>query len=226
VLNLLIGISQRVVISESSNERRDALDQSWIPFLLACNIEPVLVPNSHPDPVDYLCKVGVHGLILTGGGNISDSLGTLNKKPANIPDYTCELSPERDKTETALLFASIRNHWPVIGVCRGMQVLNLFHGGSIVTVKDHVAIKHSLERKEHSHDAKVFKLDSQVNSFHDYGFRMTELGKDLEVIATSGEVIEAFIHRKIGHMGIMWHPERNQPFSSNDINLFKSVFDS
>lgn len=223
---MLIGISQRVVISSSTNERRDALDQAWVEFLLACNIEPVPIPNKHPDPVSFVKRIGVRGLILSGGGNISGSLGTLDNSLVKTPECDHDLSPERDQLETALLHASIIDDWPVVGVCRGMQALNLFHGGEIVKVKDHAGSKHAAITKSNVDCIDNYVFDAEVNSYHDFGIRPDGLGKGFHVLVEADGTVEAIIHKHIHHLGLMWHPERNKVFSTNDINLFKNFFDS
>jgi putative glutamine amidotransferase len=130
------------------------------------------------------------------------------------------MAPERDVIETALLRASIDLGWPVIGVCRGMQAINVFHGGRIAPLGGHAGVRHSLTIVGSS--ALIANgLDSQVNSFHDFGIPADGLGKGLEVLAEVEGWPEAFVHRDYPHLGIMWHPERENPFSSHDLSLFR-----
>ena len=114
----LIAITQRVVHVPERNERRDALDQAWTRFLSDCALELLPVPNCIPDPADYVRRHGARGIVLTGGGNISSSMGRLDGAAGGVRSTKTDLAPERDVTETALLQASIESGWPVIGVCR------------------------------------------------------------------------------------------------------------
>lgn len=223
-LPVLVGITQRVVPVPSRNERRDTLDQAWIPFLAAAGLEPLAVPNLHPDPPGYLRRLGARGLILSGGGNISLGLGTRDGRPARFPEIDTDLAPERDETETALLRASVEEGWPVLGVCRGMQALNLFHGGSLIRLAGHAGTQHPLATRDAHGSAEPFVFDPEVNSFHDLGIAGDGVGSDLEVLADADGMPEAFLHRSLPHLGIMWHPERNQPFSRNDVELFRRFF--
>jgi putative glutamine amidotransferase len=221
---LLVAITQRVVPVPSRAERRDTLDQSWTAFLHACGLEVVAVPNQHCDPVAYLVGLGVRGIILSGGGNISDAVGTLSGRPAAVMAAQTDLAPERDVTETALLRAAVEHGWPVLGVCRGMQVLNLFHGGRLAPVAGHAGTRHELSATAATGLPQVPKFDLEVNSFHDWGVPSDAVGLDLRVLATADGYAEAVVHEQLPQLGIMWHPERNRPFSATDIALFRDFF--
>ena len=69
------------------------------------------------------------------------SQGEQAKGPSAPSDYLLE---PRDKTECALIEASKYNEMPVLGICRGLQQINLFHGGSLTPVEEHVALEHEL----------------------------------------------------------------------------------
>lgn len=223
-MSLLIGVTQRVSVVLEYEERRDALDQAWIRFFSACNLEPLIIPNRLADAVAYAQKMGVEGLVLTGGNNFSDAVKTIQNRPVrNLPQ--CEdLAPERDETEIALLRQSIENGWPVIGVCRGMQLLNLFYGGEISSVENHVGLYHDLTTKGKIGIPFEVTFDTTVNSFHDFGIHSSGMSSEFNVLAQTGDVVESFVHQKYPHMGIMWHPERNVNLSVNDINLFRNYF--
>jgi putative glutamine amidotransferase len=212
-----------VVDLPSRNERRDVLDQAWAPFLADCGIEMVAVPNRHPDPAAYLKRLGASGVILTGGGNISPSLGTRDGRPAQLPASATDLAPERDVTETALLRASIAEGWPVLGVCRGMQAMNLFHGGSVAPLAGHSGSRHSITPRQPG-GVPTFDLDLSVNSYHDFGVPPDGVGEGLVVLADAEGWPEMFVHTGLRHLGIMWHPERNRPAAASDIALFNRFF--
>ena len=219
-VRVVIGITQRVVAVAQGNERRDVLDQSWTRFLTECAVDLLPVPNALADPVRFLRRHGATGIVLTGGGNISPAMGRLDGAAANVPGDLADVAPERDAAETALLRASIDLGWPVIGVCRGMQAMNVFHGGTIVRLEGHAGVRHSLTIVGSSRLIEC-DFDSQVNSFHDFGIPFDGLGQGIEVLAETEGWPEAFIHRDYPHLGIMWHPERENPFSSNDLLLFR-----
>jgi gamma-glutamyl-gamma-aminobutyrate hydrolase PuuD len=211
----LVGITQRVVQVPNREETRDALDQAWAAFLAACGFDMIPIPNRLDDPVAYLEHVGVDAIILSGGGNVSDQWLTSSGKPPNMPIRLLDIAPERDRLESKLLHASIAQGWPVIGVCRGMQFINLFHGGRLETLSGHIGVSHRLSIV----DSK-FPFEGQVNSFHGFGVPVAGLGSELIVLAEIDGYAEAILHRRAKHLGIMWHPERNRPWSQKDIMLF------
>lgn len=213
----LVGITQRVVHFPDREERRDALDQAWAAFLGACDLDMIPIPNRLDDPIAYLAHVGVDAIILSGGGNVSDQWPTLNGKPPALPMMLPDVAPERDKVESKLLHASLAQGWPVIGVCRGMQFINLFHGGRLEPLSGHVGISHRLSIVD-----SEFPFEAQVNSFHDFGVPLAGLGDELHILAEVDGYAEAILHRSAKHLGIMWHPERNTPWSQKDIMLFSN----
>jgi putative glutamine amidotransferase len=221
---MLVAITQRVVPVPSRSERRDTLDQSWTTFLQACGLDAIAVPNRHPDPAAYLLRLGVRGVVLSGGGNISGAIGTMSGRPAAVVEAAADVAPERDVTETALLRAAIEHGWPVLGVCRGMQVLNVFHGGRLAPVSGHAGTRHPLSLSPAPAAPQTLSFDREVNSFHDCGIGVDGVGPGLRVLATAVGSVEAVAHERLPHLGIMWHPERNGPFSPSDIALFRSFF--
>src|SRR5277367_5493920 len=103
-----VAITQRVSRVPVYGERRDCLDQAWTKFLAACGLLPVLLPN-FTDVALALCEdVRIAGLVLTGGNDLAELGGD---------------APERDAVENALLDLAERRSLPVIGVCRGMQLI-------------------------------------------------------------------------------------------------------
>ncbi|HUF82638.1 MAG TPA: gamma-glutamyl-gamma-aminobutyrate hydrolase family protein [Burkholderiales bacterium] len=213
----LAGITQRVVAVPSRGERRDTLDQTWASFIDACDLEAVAVPNRHPDPSGYLLRLGARGVILSGGGNVSPAIGTLSGKQPGVRATDVDLAPERDVTESALLRASMEHGWPVIGVCRGMQALNVFHGGTLAALAGHAGTRHALGPASPG----PFDLDREVNSYHDVGIAPAGVAPGMRVLAIADGNAEAILHERVQHLGIMWHPERNRPFSAKDIALFR-----
>ena len=205
-----IAVTQRVEVVPSYGERRDCLDQQWAVFREGLGITAVPVPNGLAQPAVWLETLGIEGLLLTGGNDLS-SLPKAGK-PA----------PERDRTEASLLSAAKAKALPVIGVCRGMQMLNHWLGGELAPVTGHTAVRHALKLLPGAIDFIDF---GDVNSFHDWGIGPDGLADGLTArcLAPDGTV-EACTHDTLPWVGIMWHPERETPFSGPDQQLFLRVF--
>lgn len=194
-----VAITQRVLIDKDHGERRDALDQRWIPFLQACGLDPLPVPNQLPAACALLGRLPLAGIILSGGGDLVDLGGH---------------TPERDAVEKRLLEYALDRNLPVLGVCRGMQFLQHKYGVILNQVEGHVACRHPIWVKGEPR---------QVNSFHTWG--ATTSREPWEVWATAEDgVVEAVRHTEKPIQGIMWHPERENPFRERDLELFREHF--
>lgn len=120
---------------------------------------------------------------------------------------------ERDQFEYSLLRFSILNNTPVLGICRGMQIMSTYLGGKLVPIKNHVGKNHMIKGTQ---DSKQFT----VNSFHN--FAISNLPEKLQVNFCSHDgVIESVKSLDYPWLGIMWHPERE----GNEIESYKIIED-
>ncbi|MEN9577068.1 MAG: hypothetical protein RJA70_77 [Pseudomonadota bacterium] len=191
-------LSQRVQIDARHGERRDALDQNWAPFLRAAGFLPVPVPN-YPLAVSNYFSLEISGVLLTGGNDLSTYGGN---------------APERDDTERALLEGARAQGLPVLGVCRGMQFLVDHFQGQLHERPGHVATRM---------EVSVGGVPRNINSYH----RLCALTvpDEFEVLASSSDgVVKAARHKHEPLTGIMWHPEREEPFDELDLELFRKTF--
>ena len=196
-----IAVTQRVEIVPSYGERRDALDQRWTAFLARAGILPLLVPND-PDALPRLLDAyPLDGILLSGGGDLMAYGGN---------------TPERDATDASLIRFAIKESVPLIGVCRGMQSIQLFFGVGLEAVSGHVAKEQSVI---------VDGQPQAVNSYHGFGTRSTIPDLEVRALAEDG-VIEAVRHRRHAIHGVMWHPERLSPFRAADLEFFADIFGS
>ena len=207
-----IGITQRVEIVASYGERRDCLDQQWTTFIEKLPALPLLLPNRHSNPRRLIDGMSLDGVILTGGNTLAEyaALG------ANA-------APERDTTEKALVAYCAEMEIPMIGVCRGMQLLNHYFGGKLTGTDGHTAVRHPIKLAD-VEDCSEFSSAQEVNSFHDLGINMEGLASGLQVLATGpNDSVEAVKHASLPLWGVMWHPERELPFVDEDLSLFRNV---
>ena len=111
---MLLGLTQRVVVTPDILERRDCLDQMWSKFLARIGFRILPVPNNLKNPISWISPFEVNGLVLTGGNDLSHVESSLT------------IAPERDRTEFMLLDWAVKKNIPVIGVCRGAQIMNQY----------------------------------------------------------------------------------------------------
>ena len=204
-----IGISQRVDNIEAHNEWRDALDQRMNAWVIEAGFIPVPVPNSlvdmsllgdsQPMLERWLHSLHIDALLLSGGNDI----GSV---------------PHRDLTERYLLRWAEKNSKPVLGICRGMQMIGTYSGVELIHADGHVNTRHQLNINYDYGQS----LPKSVNSYHN--LVLQECPTQFEVLATSEDGnIEAIMHRELSWEGWMWHPEREEKFSINDLDRFKNL---
>lgn len=204
-------VSQRLVETEDGREIREALDVQLGAFLKECGLLPVpaalKVSVAH-----YFDTLQPSGVVLSGGNDLAIC------KPGD------PLSETRDKFETELIRQAILREIPILGICRGMQMLAHYFRGKLTKKEGHVNQIHRVAFSEGSEMREIYGPSREVNSYHQ--FCVEEIHDELKISAkcSNDGTLEAVEHRRLPIFGIMWHPERTQPFSSCDIHFFQKVF--
>ena len=193
-----IAISLRVASIGKYEEKRDSISYDWLKFFNKLDSFPILIPNLIQDLELFLDEVKIDGIILSGGDNVGEN-------------------EMRDSTEKRIITYGIKKNLPIIGICRGMQVLNLNFNGK---VRFNEAINHAGEK----HEIQLKEEKLIINSYHNNLIKNEdELGDNLKsiAIASNDKTIEGFKHEKLPVFGIMWHPEREKTtFHYRLINSF------
>lgn len=200
----LVAISQRVDAIVGRNEIRDGLDQKLQSYLVAMGFLPVPVPNSlslnnsetskSPDLVySWLKAIKPSAIVLSGGNDIGEY-------------------PARDLTERALLNFAYEKRLPVLGICRGMQMMSNWAGGVLKPADNHIGVRHKL----------IGQIKGDVNSFHRYSLVGCPEGFEVTAQSEDGQ-IEAFRHISLPWEGWMWHPERENRFNIKHLNRVRRL---
>ena len=207
------------------------LAKGYYQSILEAGGSPVVIPPYMDSLALSSLLEELDGIVLSGGSDMNPLL--VGEEP--IPQLR-GINAERDVPELTLIRQAYNKQIPMLGICRGIQMLAAALGGSIyqdlgVQYKDAPLIKHSqdLVREQASHTAFIDK-DSMlgnlfknaglsendkaewmlpVNSFHHQAVR--ESGMRLRVSARSSdgviEAVESSEHKSI--LGVQWHPERD-----------------
>ena len=147
------------------------------------------------------------GLVLCGGGDPDPALfGEENRGSYGI-------DRERDQRELMLIHTYLKAGKPILGICRGAQLLNIAFGGSLIQHLD-TAQLHIAAGGECFHELRCGGLLKELygrkllaNSSHHQGFG--RIGRGLRPIAEAPDgIIEGFIHQKLPVLGVQFHPER------------------
>lgn len=204
----IIAISQRIVKNPDYQEIRDALDVRWAQLINQLGHLPLILPTLF-DFRTYLENIKIDGIVLTGGNDLSC-----------LSDD--EISRLRDEHEKRVLRLAIEKSIPVLGVCRGMQLIADYFGMGFLKVTGHVAKRHDLAPAAGSRYLAAEDALDGVNSYHNYAVKAVS-GDFLVSARSSDGVIEAMEHKQLPIFGQMWHPEREEPFRGADIDIIRRV---
>lgn len=229
---------KKIIISQRHTEMGnkgwiDYLENSYVKYLSQFGGIIFPLPNNTPKIQEFVDFIQPDGIVLCGGEDVSPILYGGKKKLSN----NCSII--RDKTEERLLTYAITLKIPVLGICRGMQFLNVFFGGKVTqkiqevqNSEFHVPVgKHELTitipgKYQSGTVKKIHSTSVMVNSFHNQGVVRSELGKGLNGFAMvpNTEMVEGIYHERLPIAGIEWHPERTSYSSHLDSILINSFF--
>lgn len=150
------------------------------------------------------------GLLLAGGGDIHPARYGQTHAYKQL-----SIDCVRDNEEQALFDAFFARGKPILGICRGMQAINVFLGG---TLKQHVPGHASCCHAIHCSGllAKQFGTTATVNSYHHQ--IVDRIANDLVAVAHSSDgEVEALVHPSAALLGVQWHPERIVPPICEDV---------
>lgn len=167
----------------------------------------------------------IAGVCFSGGGDIAPE-----RYGASDADQVCEnVSPERDELELSLARRALDADLPILGICRGFQLLNVALGGRLaLDIAGHQAkgdevIEHRLvigapgSRLAHATGARELR----VNSRHHQAVTPDQLASPLRATVIHDGLVEAFesdAHRWV--VGVQWHPERTAEVDENAARIF------
>jgi putative glutamine amidotransferase len=208
-----------------------------IPYRHAKKVEPYAeaARAGGAEPViagvqNKLSLAGFAGLLLMGGSDVNPArFGATPRPETDAPD------DERDEVELALIQDALQRDLPILGICRGLQILNVSHGGTLV---QHLAAtaRHDPEMDDHSGPAhgvafvpasKLAEIAAaaawQVNSRHHQA--VLKLGENLHISARDledGTVEGLERHDKRFVVAVQWHPEDQTRKHPEQLRLFES----
>lgn len=215
----IIGISGSRIIKQQGpwpGYYRSYVNEDYVDSVIQNNGVPYIIPFNEDPEVTVMQVKNVDGLILSGGHDIDPCLYGEESLPK-----IDEIWPARDSFDMLLLREAEKQQKPVLGICRGAQLINVAHGGSLYqdfSYREQLTLKHSqghtpdletqsvvLEPK--SYLAKLFgKKELSVNTFHHQLIK--KVGKGLNPVAHAKDgVIEAVENNDGSLIGVQWHPE-------------------
>lgn len=189
-----------------------ALPASYTDVVHRAGARTALLPAGQPSAAEDLLAP-FDGLLLAGGGDLESSRYGATAHPAEGG-----LDPARDQLELELARAAVRLGMPVLGICRGMQLLAVAFGGTLVQhLPDLPGLAvHRTPTKDARHSVKVEpgsrlaaalgQVDGEVLSDHHQA--VDRLGEGFRAVAWSPDGLVEAIERDQGWtVGVLWHPE-------------------
>ena len=228
----IIGISTNIVTYTTKpfmGFQKSAVCLEYIKAVVSSGGIPMMVPITTDENIISKQVELLDGLILTGGDDINP-LRFGEEPSAKIH----EISMLRDEYEFLLVKKATEKGIPILGICRGHQLLNVFNGGTLyqdLSDEKGSYIKHFEESNPtvgyHTVNIKsgtmlfgILGETSMVNSYHHIGIKNVAKGFEVSAIAKD-DVIEAIERKNPFAMGIQWHPEMMQ---GNNKEM-KSIFE-
>jgi gamma-glutamyl-gamma-aminobutyrate hydrolase PuuD len=204
--------------------RADVLPSNYARAVYQAGGCPVLLPTGYPDAAHDALQ-GIDGLVVTGGPDI----GAQPPQPHST-SATASVERRRDHWETALPEEAARRDLPTLGICRGMQLMNICLGGTlhqhlpdVVGHEGHqiapgVFSQHRVQLASPSALARILGQTINVATYHHQA--VDKLGRGVAAVgwADDGTIEAIELPDRSFAAGVQWHPEE-----SEDVTLFAAL---
>lgn len=201
------------------------LENDLARYLARPGMTPVLIPDLDPKRLEELLE-GMGGFVLQGGADVAPQ--TYGQPCLDAEKWPGDA--HRDRYELQIIEFAVKRRKPILGICRGCQLINVYFGGTLYqdlrTELGGKALHRDADLYDKVHHRIAFEANGllsrlyaeelrknpepRVNSVHHQGLR--KLGKDLKVEATCPDdgLIEAVAAKDLEDrfvLGVQWHPE-------------------
>lgn len=214
----LIGITAGVRKDNEGNPRV-MLGEVYVTAVLRAGGIPLLIPTGVKDETLDTVRARLDGIIVTGGPDIEPSIFNGEPHPAIYG-----IDSRRDSLELNLVRNAVEHGTPILGICRGIQVMNVALGGDLYThIADQLpgSLRHDTD-PAHSYDypAHEVRLEAgsriesivgcptaQVNSWHHQGVHNAAPGTRATGWSPDGLIETIEVQGHPFGLGVQWHPE-------------------
>lgn len=214
------------------------IQNAYIASVIKAGGLPVLLPLTMDEKLADIIAGSFDGFLISGGPDVDARLYGEDNLPFNG-----EISPLRDYLETFIIKEAVRRNKPVLGICRGMQIMNTALGGTLYQ-DIHSQLPHRMLLKHSQNAPKWYpvheivltggsvasesfaSLRADVNSFHHQAVKDPAPGFNITSRASDGiiESIEYSDHRYA--VGVQWHPELMWQENPVYLKIFEKFVDS
>ncbi len=195
--------------------------------VLAAGGEPVVLHGSAADPLSELPArlANFDGVLMPGGADIDP-----RRYGAEPDPHSTDIVAFQDDLDIGVTLAVVDAELPMLAICRGMQILNVALGGTLVqhvreTTTAHHNTIHQVRVTVGSRlHAVVGTENIDVSSYHHQAIDRLGAGLAVSAVAADG-VVEAVEHRRADIVAVQWHPEDCHASSESDAALFADLVD-
>ena len=230
----VIGIVGNIIFNQESmflGNERAYVNNNYVEAVSNAGGVPIILPIIADKNTIKLQIENIDGLVISGGYDVNPLL--YNEEPLQKLGF---IYPERDEYDVEVIKVALELGKPILGICRGLQILNVFFGGTLyqdLSLIDECYINHSQTSRPDAigHTVEIVKetmlfniLGESVitNSFHHQAIK--ELGSGLKVSAKAKDGIIEGIEAESGFViGVQWHPEMLAKKHTEMLKLFKAL---
>ncbi|SEN06684.1 gamma-glutamyl-gamma-aminobutyrate hydrolase family protein [Lihuaxuella thermophila] len=226
----------KVGITMSTEQKKLFVNRDYSDAIIQAGGIPFLLPYTEDPAIIGEMAAGCDGLLLSGGGDIDPAF--FGEEP--VPGLG-DIVPERDQMEILLIREFMKQKKPILGICRGCQILNVALGGDMyqdLTSQKTPLLQHSQKapRNHASHTIEikegsllksiVGKSSARVNSYHHQAVRVMASSLTASAWARDG-VIEAIEGKNDPFvLGVQWHPESMMLSHADAQKLFRAFVEA
>lgn len=229
----VIGISGSILIDKGAvfpGYKRAYVNNDYIQAVLLGGGVPLIIPVSIDEDVIEAQLKNIDGIILSGGEDVNPLL--FGEEPSKFIGETMD---ERDKFDLLLIKHAVKMKKPILGICRGCQILNVAFGGDLyqdcsLAKNYHINHiqkcatsqgSHTVDIEKDSYLYSIFGESEIVNSYHHMAIK--NLAEGFKVIAISKDGIVEGIEKNEGLfiLGVQWHPEMMAATNEKMLDIFK-----
>lgn len=226
-----------ITVSHNEEENTYFLKKTYAKSIALAGGVPLLIPADEELGCEQIYAGAVDGIMLSGGSDVLPR--HFGQEPLEGFPMAYDMAPVRDSFEIRLYQEAVERRLPVLGICRGLQLMAVAAGGSIFQDIDSEAERsirirhvqkapdwcetHSVTIREGSKLEGIYKTRRMmINSFHHQAVRNVPEGYQVNAWSDDG-MIEGMESLALPYaVGVQWHPERTAGRNENNQELFAS----
>jgi len=200
----IIGIVPRTLMENGTYKIQ--LNYNYLEPFLGSNVSCIILPliDSNIEKLLTMCD----GFLIPGGGDLDPK--TYNEE--NIGDSK-EIDAKLDTLDKRVVIHAVKYKKPMLGICRGIQAINVFMGGTLFQDIEKANLSHN--EIEHTHlvekvyenkFTKQFDKVFLINSYHHQSVK--DVANGFDVLFKHNEIIEGIMHKELPILAVQWHPEK------------------